>query len=157
LVLEARVQMNNLDTKTIFVGFSDDCAATALSPVTGSTVTLTLADSDLCGFTLDAGLTSDEEWHCVHNGGSATGVTVSTTVGSGVDAVAGEWDVLRVEIEVDGTARWYINGVLEKTLEGAVAPAVKFGGYAMVEATGAAIEELDVDLLAVEYYRDWTR
>ena len=155
--LESRVQMNNLDTKTVFVGFSDDAAATAISPATGSTTTLTLADSDICGFVLDAALTSDEEWHFVHNGGTTTGVTDSTALVSGVDAVAGEWDVLRVEIDVDGTARWYINGELGKTLAGAVDPAVFFAGYVMVEAAGAAIEEADTDLLAVEYYRDWTR
>ena len=54
--------MNNLDTKTVWFGFSDDAANTALNPVDGDTVTLTLNDSDLCGFVLDHSLTSDEEW-----------------------------------------------------------------------------------------------
>ena len=157
LAAECRVQLNDIDTKTVFFGFSDDAAVTAIMPVTGTTTTLTLSDSDLCGFVLDAALTSDEEWHFAHNGGSATGVTDSTAVVSGVDAVAAEWDVLRVEIDVDGTARWYINGDLGKTLVGAVAPATVFAAYVMVQAAGASNEELDLDYIAVEAYRDWTR
>jgi hypothetical protein len=157
LVCEARVQLNNLDTKTVFVGFSDDAATTAISPATGSTTTLTLGDSDICGFVLDAALTSDEEWHFVHNGGASAGVTDSTALVSGIDAVAAEWDVLRIEIDTNGTARWYINEVLSKTLVGAVAPATVFAAYAMVQAAGAAIEQLDVDYLDVRGARDWTR
>ncbi len=132
IVGEWRVNSQNLDTKTIFVGFTDDVADTALSPVTGSTTTLTLADSDLIGFVLDAALTSDEEWHTVHNGGSSTGVTDSTALTTGVDAVAGEFDILRVEIDVDGTGRWYINGTLEKTLAGAVSTSVLLGGWRLL-------------------------
>ncbi len=158
LVAECRIQMNNLDTKTVFFGFSDDAADTALNPVDGDTVTMTLNDSDLCGFVLDHSLTSDEEWFFVHNGGASAGVTTPlTTLTSGIDAVAGEWDVLRVEIDTNGTARWYINEVLSKTLVGAVAPTVVFAAYAMVNAHGAAIEEMDLDYMLVRTARDWSR
>ncbi len=155
IVGEWRVEMENLDTKSVFVGFTDDVADTALSPVTGSTTTLTLADSDLIGFVLDAALTSDEEWHTAHNGGTTTGVTDSTALTTGVDAVAGEFDVLRVEIDPDGKGRWYINGELEKELAGAVSTTTKLGAVAIVEAAGAAIETLDVDYFAVRAERDW--
>jgi len=103
MVMEARVNAPDLDTKTIFVGFSDDAAATAIAPATGATTTVTLSDSDLCGFLLDAALTSDEEWHTVHNGGTSAGVTDSTALTTGVDAVAGEFDILRVEIDTTGS------------------------------------------------------
>lgn len=160
LVAEARVQLNNLDTKEVFFGFTDLGAVTlGIEGVIGhgATTTLTLTASDICGFLLSAELTDDEAWHFIHNGGSAAGVTVSTTNASGVDAVAGEWDVLRIEIDVNGTARWYINGVLEKTLVGAVAPTVQLGVACGVEAKGANVEEMDLDYLLVEATRDWTR
>lgn len=160
LVLETRVQFNNLDTKTAFIGFSDVAANAAILEggiISGSTATLTLTASDLCGFYLSAELTEDEMWHFAHNGGSVAGVTSSTALESGVDAVAGEWDVLRVEIDPNGTARWYINGVLEKTLAGAVATTVDLAAEVAVEAKGAAVEEMDVQYLTVKYNRDWTR
>jgi hypothetical protein len=155
IVGEWRIELENLDTKTVFVGFTDDVADTALSPVTGSTTTLTLGDSDLIGFVLDAALTSDEEWHTAHNGGSATGVTVSTSLTTSVDAVAAEMDVLRVEIDPNGTGRWYINGDLVKTLAGAVSTTVKLGGVAIVQAAGAGIETADLDYMRITASRDW--
>lgn len=160
LVLEARVQFNNLDTKEVFIGFSDVAAQDAnLEGAIGhaATTTITLTASDLCGFWLSAELTEDEMWHFVHNGGTTAGVTDSTALDSGIDAVAGEWDVLRVEIDPNGTARWYINGVLKKTLEGAVSTTVDLAAQVAVEAKAAGIEELDIDYLYVKANRDWTR
>lgn len=160
IVLEARVQLNNLDTKEVFIGFSDVATNDANLEGTiihGATTTITLTASDICGFLLSAELTEDEMWHFVHNGGSTTGVTTSTALESEVDAVAGEWDILRLEIDPSGTARWYVNGVRLKVLEGAVSPTVSFAAQVAVEAKGAAIEELDVDYLLVQGNRDWTR
>jgi len=160
LVLETRVQFNNLDTKEAFVGFADVASDTTILEGGighGATTTLTLTASDICGFWLSAELTEDEMWHYIHNGGSAAGVTSSVTNQSGVDAVAGEWDILRIEIDPNGTARWYINGVLKKTLEGAVNPSVTLAAMVGVEAKGTAVEEMDVDYLKVLCYRDWSR
>lgn len=157
---EARVQLNNLDTKEVYFGFSDvvgDTAGLEGSNVHGATTTVTLTASDLCGFLLSAELTEDEMWHFVHNGGATAGVTDSTELESGVDAVAGEWDVLRIEIDPNGTARWYINGALKKTLEGAVATTVALACFVAVEAKGVAVEECDVDYLLVRANRDWDR
>ena len=157
IVVEARLQLENLDTKNVFFGLSDDGAATAIEPAAGATTTFTLNDSDLIGFAIDHDLTSDEEWHTVHNGGASAGVTDSTALVTGVDAVAGEWDILRIEVDTNGTARWYINEDLKKTLVGAVAPTTVFSAYAMVTSDGAAVETLDVDYLLVRAARDWTR
>ena len=160
LVLETRVQFNNLATKEAFIGFADvaGLAQTIEGGIAhGGTATLTLTASDICGFLLSAELTEDEMWHFIHNGGATTGVTDSTALESDVDAVAGEWDILRIEIDPNGTARWYINGVLKKTLAGAVAPSVVLAAMVGVEAKGAAIEEMDVDYLKVCLNRDWSR
>lgn len=167
ITLEARVQFENLDTKAAFIGFSD-VAPLALSieedVLTGATTTLTLQASDLVGFYLSAELTDDEDWHAVYNGGTTTGETDSTELdlsGSGVtgtvhEAVAGEWQVLRLEISNSGTARWYVNGDLRKTVAGAVSTSVDLALAVSVGTKGNAIETMDVDFVEVTANRDWT-
>jgi len=159
IVAEARVQLDNLDTKEVFFGFTDidpDTLSIETDVMTGATATLTLTASDICGFFLSAELTDDEDWHGVYNGGTTTGETTSTSVDLDDDAVAGEWQVLRLEIDNNGTARWYIDGALKQTVKGAVSTSTDLALILGVEAKGAAIENLDVDYLLVQANRDWT-
>ena len=159
LVAEARVQLDNLDTKEVFFGFTDidpNTLSIETDVMTGASTTLTLTASDICGFFLSAELTDDEDWHMVYNGGTTTGETTSTSVDADDDAVAGEWQVLRLEIDTNGTARWYIDGVLKQTKTGAASTSVNMALVLGVEAKGNAIENLDVDYLLVQANRDWT-
>lgn len=158
-VAECRVQFPDLDTKQFYFGFTDvnsDAAILEGENILGSTTTLTLSASDLCGFLFSAELTEDEMWHMVFNGGTTTGETDSTEVESGVDAVAGEYDILRLEVDPNGTARWYINGVLKQTKSGALSTSTDVALMAMVEAKGAAIEYAKIDYIWVKANRDWT-
>ncbi len=162
LVFEARVQMNNLATKTVFFGLSDVVTNTIsleddILSDDGAT-TLTLTASDLVGFYFSAELTATTSWHTVFNGGSATGVTDSTAIVQTPVAVAAEWQVLRFEIDTNGTVRWYINdmGTPVRTTTGAVSTTTDMGLLLMVEAKGNFIEELDVDYLLAKGNRDWT-
>lgn len=161
IVMEARVQFENLDTKTAFIGFTDiaiasDVPSLETDLITGATTTLTLTASDLVGFYLSSELTDDEDWHGVYNGGTTTGATASGNVDLDDDAVAGEWQVLRLEIDPNGTARWYTDGTLRQTTAGAVSTTVGLKFFAAVEAKGAAIETMDVDYVLIETDRDWT-
>lgn len=158
IVVEARVRFTDLDTKTAYIGLSDvdpNTLSIETDLVTGTTTTLTLTGSDMCAFYLSSELTDDEDWHAVYNGGSTTGETTSTNVDLDDDAVAGEWQVLRLEVDPNGTARWYIDGKLLKTQAGAVSTTTDLGAIAAVEAKGAAIETMDIDYLLVEANRDW--
>lgn len=163
LVAECRLQCDNLDTKAVFMGFTDiaigsyvpDIQTDLMTAAAGTTLTLTA--SDLCGFYLDAELTAHETWHCVYNGGTTTGATDSTKVTSGVAAVAAEWDILRVEIDPNGDARWYVNGVLKKSVADAVSTTTDLKFMVGVGAKGNAIEALDIDYILVRANRDWTR
>ena len=159
IVLEARVQFENLDTKEFYFGLTDvNADATILEGGTmvGNGTTMTLTASDLCGFYLSAELTDDEDWHAVFNGGTTTGETVSTSLDLDDDAVAGEWDVLRLEVGNNGTARWFVNGVLKKTQAGAVSTSTDLAALLMVATYGAAIETVDVDYIHITANRDWT-
>jgi len=160
IVAEIRVQFADLDTKQFYFGLTDvndDTTILEGETILGSTTTLTLTASDLCGFLYSAELTEDEMWHFVYNGGTETGETTSTNVESGVDAVLAEWDVLRIEVDPDGTARWLINGVLLKTLAGAVSTSTDLALIAMVECKSNAIEYAKVDYCALRANRDWTK
>ena len=72
------------------------------------------------------------------------------------DAVAGEWQVLRLELAPNGTVRWFLDGVLVRTVTGAVSTSVDLSLILALEAKGAAIEIMHVDYLMVEANRDWT-
>lgn len=159
IVAECRVQFPDLDTKEFYFGLSDeneDAENLQGSTIHGETTTITLSASNLCGFLLSAELTDDEDWHMVYNGGTTTGETDSTNIDADVDAVAAEYDILRIEVAPNGTARWYINGVLKQTKTGAVSTTAELCVIAMVEAKTAAIEYAWIDYIAIEANRDWT-
>ena len=158
--IETRVRFDNLDTKEAYFGLTDvvtdGVGILEGEQLTGATTTLTLTASDLCGFYLSAELTDDEDWHGVYNGGTTTGETTSTNVDLDDDAVAGDFQVLRLEVDSNGTARWYIDGDLKQTVTGAVSTSTDLAVLLMVEAKGSAIEAMDVDYVLIETNRDWT-
>jgi len=158
IVLETRVQLPDLDTKEIFFGLTsilsvDEQLEDIVINASGTTLTM---PADLAGFYLSDELTEDERWHGIHSGGTATASTTTTGVDLGDDATAGEWQVLRLEVAITGTCRWYIDGELKQTVENAVSTSTD---YAVVLAAGANTTQLnifDCDYILVEANRDWT-
>ena len=159
IIAECRVQFNNLDTKEFYFGLTtqnNDNENLQGSTIHGETLTLTLSAGGLCGFHLSSELTDDEDWHMVYNGGTTTGETDSREVDADDDAVAGEWQILRLEVAPNGTARWYIDGVLQQTKTGAISTTTEHAVIAMVEAKGDAIELAYIDYIDISANRDWT-
>ena len=157
--IECRGQFPDLDTKAFYFGLTDVNGDTAIlegENLVAASGTLTLSASDLCGFLIDAEATDDEDWIMVYNGGTTSGETTIANIDADNDAVAGEWDVLRLEVSINGTARWYVNGVLKQTVEGAVSTSTDLAVLAMIEARSAAIEYAWIDYIAIEANRDWT-
>jgi len=157
--IECRVQFPDLDTKAFYFGLTDvndDTTILEGNNLVAASGTLTLSASDLCGFLIDAEATDDEDWIMVYNGGTTTGETTIANIDADNDAVAGEWDILRLEISINGTARWYVNGVLKQTVTGAVSTSTDLAVLAMIEARSAAIEYAWIDYIAIEANRDWT-
>jgi hypothetical protein len=160
LAAECRLERAAVTAGVVYFGYCDVNADDVAEPVTSTGVTHTLVASDLAGFILDSQLTATATWHMVHNGGTTTGVTDSTALlgaSGGIVAVAGESDVLRIEIERDGTARWYINELLEQTVTNAVSTTVLQAAYVACFGTTTTAASVDVDYLATEFNRDWTR
>lgn len=157
LVCEARLEMQALTTRSVFVGFCGTIADDVAEPVTSTGTTLTLVASNLCGFIMDSQLTAASEWHGVYNGGTTTGATASGSVDLDVNAVAAERDILRVEIDPNGTARWYINGDLRQTVTTAVSTTALQGALVGCWGTTSTAADLDLEYFLVEANRDWTR
>lgn len=169
LVGECRVQLADLTTKVFFMGFTDIAIGSFVPDIqtdiaTAASATLaTLTASDICGFIGgDSEVTaSATEWHGIYNGGTTTGETAWANINLGTTKnatiVAGEWQVLRVEIDTNGTARWFVNGDLKQTVVGAASTTVDMKFMAGVGAKAATIATADLDYLAGWGNRDWTR
>ena len=162
ITAEDRVNLANNTTKKIFMGFTDIAIGSNVPDVQtdlilGTTETYTLTASDICGFSLDSELTAATAWHGVFKGGATTGDTVSTNLNLTPVQTDGEWQVLRLEMDGNGTARWFIDGHLKKTQVGAVSTTVDLKFFLAIGASANTIATLDVDYVIVKSNRDWTR
>lgn len=162
LVLEARVEMQVITARSIFIGFSGTIADNVLEPITSTTLTLTKAYTCL-GFVFDSQLTtsataSTAVWHMPYMLSTTTSQT-DTVIDASQVAVAGESDILRLEVDNNGAARWFINGKLEQSVGAGLAatPATLLGALCGVWSTASTVADLDVDYLLVKANRDWTR
>lgn len=158
LVLEARVQLPDLDTKEIYFGLTsiltpDEKLEDIIKGSNGTTVTI---PAEVAGFYLSDELTDDEAWHGMHKGGTAAASTTTTGVALGVDAVAGEWQVLRLEVLINGTVRWYIDQVLLQTVVGALSTTTDLAVFLGTAANTTQFAIMQADYLLVEANRDWT-
>lgn len=157
MIVEARVQRQVVTAGSVFVGFCGTIADIVLEPLTSTGTTHTLTASHLAGFVLDSQLTATATWHACYNGGTTTGQTDSTKTTTGIVAVAGEYDVLRVEVFPNGTARFFINGVMESEVATAVSLTTLQGVVVGCWGTTTTAADMDVDYILVEANRDWTR
>jgi len=164
ILLEARLQVADLDTKRIFFGLTDadDGTNKKLLSIeddifTATGTTIVPEASDYVGFYFSSEITDpdDDDWHAMFRGGTETQSLTTTNSDLNAEAVAGDWQILRLEVDPNGTARWYIDGILLKTQAGACATDVAMGVVLGIEGS-AGQEDMDVDYLLVEANRDWT-
>ena len=158
IVMETRVQVPDLDTKEIFFGLTsilstDEELEDIVINASSSTITM---PADLVGFYLSDELSDDEDWHSIYNGGSASASTTTTSVNLSNDAVLGEWQVLRLEVAPNGTARWYIDGVLKTTVTGAASTSTDMAFCLAAAANTSQATIVECDYILVEANRDWT-
>lgn len=154
LVLEVRLEMAALTARHVFAGFCTANADDCLEPVTSTGTTITKVVPTV-GFVFDSQLTSGA-WHMPYL--LATDSTqTSTTVQASQSPVAAESDILRVEIDPNGTARWLINGKLEQTKANAATTTTLLAGIVGVFSTTTTVSSVDLDYLLVEGNTDFTR
>jgi hypothetical protein len=156
LVLETRVEMAALTTKNVFIGFCTANADQVAEPITSLTGTITKVVPSI-GFHLDSTLSSATYWHMPYLLATDTTQTSASVISSQV-CVIEESDILRLEIDPNGAARWYINGKLEQSVGAGLGATTTtlLAGIAGVWAKSTAAS-IDLDYLLIEANRDWTR
>lgn len=161
LIAELRIQFADVLTKGFAFGLTNENADTVSVEddiVSIATNTFTIGADDFVGFYFDAEATSyATSWHGVYKGGTTTAPTLGVTVDFPKNLIVnGEWQILRFEIDPDGTARWYIDGELLQTVEGACSTTEDLAVVALLGDHGGGPEVCYVDYLYVSANRDWT-
>ena len=123
-VMEARVSTSAVTGCTINVGLSDKLAESAenlLHLANSGTVAdggLTVTNVALFLFDFDA--TANTVWQVSSENAGTIGASAAET-STGVTTTADKYYTLRIEVDEDGDARFYVNGVLTNTVATAVA------------------------------------
>ena len=157
IIVEARVEMAALTARNIFIGLIDTAADDIASPVACATTVITKAH-ECTGFLFASDLTATTTWHMPYLL-AGTSTQTSTDVDASQVAVAGESDILRLVVNSDGGAEWWINGKLEQTVAAGLAatPATLMAAIIGTFGTTTTATSVDVDYFLVEANRDWTR
>jgi len=160
MVAEMRIQFADMLTKCFVFAFTNENAdGVDIEDDTISTsgTTLTISADDFVGFWFEAETTAyTTSWHGIYKGGTTTEPTLSTEVDFPLNLiVAGDWQILRIEIDPDGTARWYIDGTLLQTVAGACSTTEDLAVVALL-GSHSALENAYIDYISVSANRDWT-
>ena len=150
LVFETRLHINTAITGlSVIAGFTD--VTTLEEPATIAAATITTNASDMAAFVYDDGATT-KEWYAVAVDGD-TDDTGNATTGSA--PVADTYQTLRIEVSADGaTIKFYVDGVLKKTLSGAAGVSPDVNLYATVCICGTGEKAtVDVDYIYVGHDR----
>ena len=134
-LLVVDVELTNVSaitTRAVFIGFSGAAADGMGEVATGATTTVTLGINDLAGILMDTGLTDAAGLMTIAETANAAGTQDLTAIGdTGSDmAAAGTYQRFRVEVDVDGTARAF----LDKALLGVIGGATGAGTHAVTTA-----------------------
>jgi len=159
IVCETRVQMPDLDTKEVFFGLTSILTIDEQLEdiVINASATAVTCVADLAGFYFSDELTaSATTWHGIHAGGStADGATAANVTLSGSTVTAGEWQVLRLEVDTNGTCRWYVDGDLKQTVTGAVSTTSDYAVCLAAAANTTELAIIECDYIKVNANRDW--
>jgi hypothetical protein len=163
IVMETRVQTESIAAREFFFGLSSILTLDEQLEdiVIGSSATAIVCVADLVGFYFSDELTASAlQWHGIHAGGTttdgATAANVNLGTASGAEVTVGDWQILRLEVDSNGTARWFINGDLKQTVAGAASTTSNCAALLAVAANSGAAGTLEVDYLLVKAARDWT-
>lgn len=121
LVFETRINLSKITNIACFVGFTDQTAALEM-PIhsAASANTITTNATDAVGFFFDTSMTDDTWWIA----GVANDVD-ATHQNTTFAPVASTYETLRVEVNSDGSAHFFRNGVIVGTkMTGTVTPTI---------------------------------
>ncbi len=144
ITLTVRAKISAITDVAFFIGLTDTLPASTLEmPATLAVATYTTIATDAVGFLFDTAATTDTL--------RAVGVkndVDATHVDTAVAPVADTYKVFKLAVDVAGTARFYLDGVLKATVENAVSPGVDLVPIIIAEARAAAGRTMDVDYVS---------
>lgn len=158
-VMEARFKVNDITTIAVNCGFTETLSATTpVMPIewsSGTAASYAVAGGIVCA-NFDKDTTTDL-WRAFFGDGSTkSGGGDLNGTSSGEAAVNDQWDVVRVEIDPNGYARVYHDGILVKaSTSAAVTPTDVQHAFLMIENRSSAAKVLEVDYFYAEGNRDW--
>lgn len=146
LMMEARVQIDNIADVMLFVGFTDALASTVEAPIYLNAGNLDSDADNACGVVFDTDGTTDQ-W--CHGGVKAT--TDTTPDYSGGAPSAATWYTVRVEVSAAGAVQGFIDGVpIGEPVADAVTITTPLCPIIFVANRGAAVRNVLVDYLLVQ-------
>lgn len=152
-VFECRISLDDLAGHVVWAGLSDKIAKDSDEDLPHKVIAGTVSDQGLnvtnvAGWCFDSEATAATKWQYTSEKAGTignAGAEEADALGPTVDT----YDVLRIEVDANGTTRWYLNGVLRTTRSAAVATTailVPFIGIDGEDAT-PAVTELSVDYI----------
>jgi hypothetical protein len=161
IIIEERIKFDDEATKASFMGLitaNDNALQFETSVLTASTNAVSYVASNVIGFYHDSEVSNADAWYAVYTGGTTAAVTtISSLELTGTDSVSNTYQILRLEIQNNGTARWYVDGVLEMTVSGACSVTEDMAAASIVanKNNTSSTEDQDLDYLAVRANRCW--
>ncbi len=148
LSFEARLQISAITNVQLFVGLTDQRASLEM-PATLSGTTYTTVATDAVGFLFDTAATTDT----IRAVGVANDVD-ATHVDTGIAYVAATDIVLRIEVDRNQNAYFYINGTLVATLASAIRGTVALAPIVCARAAGDTVSKtVDIDYIGLSCRR----
>lgn len=148
-IAEAKILITDVSGVAVFFGFSDATLETTPDmPIDYDAGTLTAVATNAVGFIVDADDTVNGASSIV-----AVGVnngTPETAIDSGTDWADGKWYTLRVELNADGDAEFFLNGSRFGFMETAIV-----SGTAMCIIVGVANRDTGADTVYVDRVDGW--
>ena len=160
VIMEARFKQSNITTSAIYCGFTETLSLTdPVMPAEFATATMTYNGSGgMVGLLWDKDA-STRRWKALAGDGGSVSSNASAEGeddNASGDAVNDEWEIVRVEIGPDATARIYHDEILIDTIASAINAEDKFYAVLMIENRSAAANTLEVDYFHARGYRDWS-
>ena len=140
---EAKMKAAVLTLNSFNFGFTDTLdGTTPVLPFEYATTTLTTAPVSGAAFLYDVDGTTD----VLRLGAVKANVdTVNQAAGEPNVLTADTYITLRVEMDPNGTVRWYADGKLLKEQTSAITPATVHFAFAMAEARSASSRDIEID------------
>lgn len=141
--VEARMKAVSLANVAFNMGFTDVLdGTTPVLPFEFATATLTTAPTNGAAFLFDTDATTD----VLRMGAVSTNVdTVDAAAGEPNALTADTYITLRIEVDPNGTVRWYADGKLLKTQTAALSTTAVYHAFAMVETRTGSAKSIEID------------